>query len=162
MQVIMLANTRPVGRLLPLSTLSMVGTHMKTKVYMAPSKRLVLKATSPIRGFVKTRQDDEPFSSAFTALGLVITLYEIVSIEGGTVYPGEGSAHFKVEFRVVVFRPFNGEILEGTLKRADKTGLYVDIGFFSDIFVPEQLREEKATVSAEDRSEEHTSELQSP
>ena len=72
-------------------------------------------------------------------LGLVITLYEIVSIEGGTVYPGEGSAHFKVEFRVVVFRPFNGEILEGTLKRADKTGLYVDIGFFSDIFVPEHL-----------------------
>jgi hypothetical protein len=32
---------------------------------------------------------------------LVVTLYEIISIEGGTVYPGEGSAHFHVVFRVV-------------------------------------------------------------
>ena len=84
-------------------------------------------------------------------LGLVITLYEIVSIEGGTVYPGEGSAHFKVEFRVVVFRPFNGEILEGTLKRADKTGLYVDIGFFSDIFVPEHLMQEPSVFDEDEQ-----------
>ena len=72
-------------------------------------------------------------------LGLVITLYEIVSIEGGTVYPGEGSAHFKVEFRVVVFRPFVGEIIEGTLKKADKTGLYVDIGFLATSSSPSTL-----------------------
>ena len=62
-------------------------------------------------------------------LGLVVTLYEIVSIEGGTVYPGEGSAHFHVVFRVVVFRPFIGEVLEGKLKRADRKGLYVSVGF---------------------------------
>ena len=62
-------------------------------------------------------------------LGLVVTLYEIVSIEGGTVYPGEGSAHFHVVFRVVVFRPFEGEVIEGRLKKADRKGLYVSIGF---------------------------------
>ena len=84
-------------------------------------------------------------------LGLVITLYEIVSIEGGTVYPGEGSAHFKVEFRVVVFRPFVGEIIEGTLKKADKTGLYVDIGFFSDIFVPEHLMQEPSVFDEDEQ-----------
>lgn len=75
-------------------------------------------------------------------LGLVVTLYEIISIEGGTLYPGEGSAHFHVVFRVVVFRPFVGEVLEGKLKKADKTGIYVSIGFFSDIFIPEHLLQE--------------------
>ena len=75
-------------------------------------------------------------------LGLVVTLYEIISIEGGTVYPGEGSAHFHVVFRVVVFRPFVGEVLEGKLKKADKTGIYISVGFFSDIFVPEHLLQE--------------------
>ena len=75
-------------------------------------------------------------------LGLVVTLYEIVSIEGGTVYPGEGSAHFHVVFRVVVFRPFEGEVIEGRLKKADRKGLYVSIGFFQDVFVPEHLLQE--------------------
>ena len=75
-------------------------------------------------------------------LGLVVTLYEIVSIEGGTVYPGEGSAHFHVVFRVVVFRPFEGEVIEGRLKKADRKGLYVSIGFFQDVIVPEHLLQE--------------------
>jgi DNA-directed RNA polymerase III subunit RPC8 len=71
-----------------------------------------------------------------------VTLYEIVSIEGGTVYPGEGSAHFHVVFRVVVFRPFLGEVLEGKLKKADRSGIYVSCGFFEDVFVPEHLLQE--------------------
>lgn len=75
-------------------------------------------------------------------LGLVVTLYEIISIEGGTVYPGEGSAHFHVVFRVVVFRPFVGEVLEGKLKKSDKTGIYVSVGYFSDIFIPEHMLQE--------------------
>lgn len=52
---------------------------------------------------------------------------------------------------MVVFRPFNGEILEGTLKRADKTGLYVDIGFFSDIFVPEHLMQEPSVFDEDEQ-----------
>ena len=79
-------------------------------------------------------------------LGLVVTLYEIVSIEGGTVYPGEGSAHFHVVFRVVVFRPFEGEVIEGRLKKADRKGLYVSIGFFQDVFVPEHLLQEPSVL----------------
>ena len=75
-------------------------------------------------------------------LGLVVTLYEIVSITDGTVYPGEGSAHFHVVFKDVVFRPFVGEVLEGKLQKATAKGLYVSLGFFDDVFVPEHMLQE--------------------
>jgi DNA-directed RNA polymerase subunit RpoE len=84
-------------------------------------------------------------------LGLIVTLYEIVSIEGGTVYPGEGSAHFHVVFKAVVFRPFVGEVLEGRLKRADRKGLYVSLGFFDDAFVPEHMLQEPSAFDAEEQ-----------
>ena len=84
-------------------------------------------------------------------LGLVVTLYEIVSIEGGTVYPGEGSAHFHVVFKAVVFRPFVGEVLEGVLKKADRKGLYVHLGFFNDVFVPEHMLQEPSAFDEEEQ-----------
>jgi DNA-directed RNA polymerase subunit E'/Rpb7 len=73
---------------------------------------------------------------------VIESLYEIVSITDGTVYPGEGSAHFHVVFKAVVFRPFVGEVLEGKLQKATAKGLYVSLGFFDDVFVPEHMLQE--------------------
>ncbi len=53
-------------------------------------------------------------------LGLVVSLYDIESITGGHIYPNDGAAYFKVVFRVVVFRPFTGEVLLGTLASCNK------------------------------------------
>lgn len=44
--------------------------------------------------------------------------------------------HVKAEFRLVVFRPFRSEILEGTIESATSTGMTVSLGFFEDIFIP--------------------------
>ena len=84
-------------------------------------------------------------------LGLVVTLYEIVSIERlGTVGPARMAAHFHVVFKVVVFRPFVGEVLEG---RVDSTrtawSLYVRLGFFNDVFIPEHMLQEPSAFDAE-------------
>jgi len=49
-------------------------------------------------------------------LGLVITLY----VSGGYVFPSDGAAHFDTKFRLVVFKPFIGEVLVGKLKACDK------------------------------------------
>ena len=68
--------------------------------------------------------------------GLCVTLYSITDISGGTVLAGEGCVCFDVSFKVVLFKPFAGEILEGTLESVDARGAYVSIGFFSDIFIP--------------------------
>lgn len=53
-------------------------------------------------------------------LGLVVTIYDICSIESGFVHPSDGGVRFLVRFRVVLFRPFAGEILEGKAKKATK------------------------------------------
>ena len=69
-------------------------------------------------------------------LGLCTTLFEVCSIHGGVIYPGEGSAHYEVEFRVAVFRPFVGEILEGkVLNTTDANGVRLTFGFFHDVIV---------------------------
>lgn len=43
-----------------------------------------------------------------------------VCAEGGHVYPNDGAAYFKARFRLVVFRPFVGEVLVGTLTACTK------------------------------------------
>ncbi|EFJ12066.1 hypothetical protein SELMODRAFT_235152 [Selaginella moellendorffii] len=64
-------------------------------------------------------------------LGLCVSLYDIQSIEGGFVFPGDGAPTYTVEFQLVMFRPFPGEILVAKLKKCDKNGLVCNVdGFF--------------------------------
>ena len=53
------------------------------------------------------------FDKVIPNVGLVITLYDILHIEGGDVHVGDGGAHFEAKFRIVVFRPYEGEVLLG-------------------------------------------------
>ena len=53
-------------------------------------------------------------------LGLVVSVYDIQSVEGGHIYPSVGAAYFKAKFRIIVFRPFIGEVLVGKLKSCNK------------------------------------------
>ena len=39
------------------------------------------------------------------------------------IYPGDGSAHINVIINLLVFRPFIGEILSGTVVSLDENGL---------------------------------------
>lgn len=81
----------------------------------------------------------------FPSLGLCISLYEILSVEGGTVYQLDGAATFSVTFSMVVFRPFVGEILTGKLVKCDPRGFKVSLGFFEDITIPEHALQEPST-----------------
>ena len=53
-------------------------------------------------------------------LGLIVTLYDILSVGDGHVYHSDGGAHYAVSFRVVVFRPFPGETLIGKVTANDE------------------------------------------
>ncbi len=55
------------------------------------------------------------------------------------VYAAEGSSHSQVSFRLVVFRPFIGEVLCGKLVHCNRDGVRVSLGFFDDIFIPSHL-----------------------
>ena len=46
-------------------------------------------------------------------VGLVISLWDILNIGDSYLLPGDGASHTKVEFRILVFRPFMEEVLVG-------------------------------------------------
>lgn len=52
--------------------------------------------------------------------GLVITIYDILDISGGFIYPSDGAAIYDVKFRLVVFLPFVGEVLVGRLVKSTR------------------------------------------
>ncbi|GIL79729.1 hypothetical protein Vretimale_12372 [Volvox reticuliferus] len=84
-------------------------------------------------------------------LGLVVTIYDVLHIEGGFVYPNDGAAFFKVQFRVVVFRPFIGEILVGKLKSCSREGLRVSLDFFEDVLIPEHALQDPSFYDESER-----------
>ncbi|KAK8506185.1 hypothetical protein V6N13_002822 [Hibiscus sabdariffa] len=69
-------------------------------------------------------------------LGFCISVYDISSIKGGFVFPGDGASTYTVEFRLIVFRPFIGEVIVAKLIESDANGLRLSLGFFDDIYIP--------------------------
>jgi DNA-directed RNA polymerase subunit E'/Rpb7 len=49
--------------------------------------------------------------------------------------PGDANSYTPVEFRYIVFQPFRGEILQGTIASCSNEGIRISMLFFSDIFV---------------------------
>jgi DNA-directed RNA polymerase subunit E'/Rpb7 len=75
------------------------------------------------------------FDKVLKDLGLCVTLYDIKAVEGGFVFPGDGAPRFTVDFRLVMFRPFVGEVLIAKLKTCDKSGLYCMFPFPISVMV---------------------------
>ena len=69
-------------------------------------------------------------------VGMCIAFYDFEELRPGFVFPADGAAQYEISFRMVVFRPFVGEILLGTIRSADETGLSVTMDFFDDIEIP--------------------------
>ncbi|XP_059301944.1 uncharacterized protein LOC132053863 [Lycium ferocissimum] len=100
-----------------------------------PPHLLSLPLNESIRGELEGLFVDKVIAS----LGLVISIYDIRSIDGGFIYPSEGASTYTVKFRLVVFRPFVGEVITARLKESNAEGLRLSLGFFSDIYVPAPL-----------------------
>jgi DNA-directed RNA polymerase III subunit RPC8 len=72
-------------------------------------------------------------------VGLCITLYDILKASDGLIGHGSGDVNVNVEFRMVVFRPFKGEIVTGVVRKCDEDGIRVGVEFFDDLWVPGNL-----------------------
>ncbi|KAL6071679.1 DNA-directed RNA polymerase III subunit RPC8 [Balamuthia mandrillaris] len=91
---------------------------------------------------IKTELNKKYGDKVIPKVGLGVTLYDVVKVGDGFIYPGDGSAHTKVTFRMVVFRPFRGEVIVGKLRHSTPDGITVSLGFFEDVFIPkEELQE---------------------
>ncbi|XP_059286722.1 uncharacterized protein LOC132602885 [Lycium barbarum] len=100
-----------------------------------PPHLLSLPLNESIRGELEGLFVDKVIAN----LGLAISIYDIRSIDGGFIYPSEGASTYTVKFRLVVFRPFVGEVITARLKESNAEGLRLSLGFFSDIYVPAPL-----------------------
>lgn len=56
-------------------------------------------------------------------VGLCIGLFDILEFGNSYIFPGDGAAHTKVEFRFVIFRPFIEEVILGKIKGCNKEGV---------------------------------------
>jgi len=83
-------------------------------------------------------------------VGLCVVLFDIIEIGDAYILPGDGSSHTPVTFRFIVFRPFIDEVLIGKIKACTREGVQVSLGFFDDIFIPnEYLQQKSKFVEAE-------------
>jgi hypothetical protein len=69
-------------------------------------------------------------------VGLCILMHDLLEVGDSMIYPGDGAAQIRVSFRMVVFRPLPGEILQGRIRSCSEKGLFITLGFFEDIVVP--------------------------
>ncbi|XP_010278155.1 PREDICTED: DNA-directed RNA polymerase III subunit RPC8-like [Nelumbo nucifera] len=100
-----------------------------------PPHLLNLPLDEAIKGELETLFLDKVIPN----LGLCISIYDIRDIKDGFIYPGDGASTYTVQFRLVMFRPFVGEIIVGKLKSSDANGLKLSISFFDDIHIPVHL-----------------------
>ncbi|KAF1951936.1 DNA-directed RNA polymeras-like protein III 25 kDa polypeptide [Byssothecium circinans] len=83
-------------------------------------------------------------------IGLCLCLWDILQTSEGLIGHGTGLVNVNVEFRMTVFRPFQGEILYGRIKSSTEEGVIIDLDFTSEVFVPKDLLQENCDF---DRSE---------
>ena len=68
-------------------------------------------------------------------VGLCICAHDIMDASEGRVRWGDGCLYYTVLFRLVVFRPFNNEVLVGRISSSSSDAIRVSMGFFDDIFI---------------------------
>ncbi|XP_052169999.1 uncharacterized protein LOC127786562 isoform X2 [Diospyros lotus] len=93
----------------------------------------------PLHDAIKGELEGLFLDKVIANLGLCISVYDIRSIDGGFIFPGDGASTYTVRFRLVMFRPFVGEVIVAKLKESDANGLRLSLGFFDDILIPAHL-----------------------
>nr|XP_027095709.1 DNA-directed RNA polymerase III subunit RPC8 isoform X2 [Coffea arabica] len=93
----------------------------------------------PLAEAIKGELEGLFLDKVIAKLGLCISVYDIRSIDGGFIFPGDGASTYTVRFRLLMFRPFLGEVISARLKESSSTGLRLSLGFFDDIYIPRAL-----------------------
>jgi len=88
---------------------------------------------------IRKRLDIKLSNKVIPDLGLCILIRSIDKVGDCTVFPGDGGAHCDILASIVVFRPFEGEVLQGRVLQSNRKGIKVSIEFFNDIIIPPYL-----------------------
>jgi DNA-directed RNA polymerase III subunit RPC8 len=73
-------------------------------------------------------------------VGLCLCFHSLVGSSEGLIGHGSGLVNVNVDFRMIVYRPFKGEILRATITHSHPgAGVYLSQDFFEDIVVPPEV-----------------------
>ena len=73
-------------------------------------------------------------------IGLCIIVHSILAYDEPRLFPGDAGCYIRVNFRVVVFQPFNEEVIVAKIKQSDpETGLMLSLDFFDHIHIPPHM-----------------------
>ncbi|KAG0238486.1 RNA polymerase III subunit Rpc25 [Mortierella sp. GBAus27b] len=84
-------------------------------------------------------------------VGLCIAMYDILHASEGFINHGDGCSYVTVHFRMVIFRPFIGEIIMGKIRSCNQEGIRVSLGFFDDIMIPYNFLQDGSEFNAEEQ-----------
>ncbi|KAI1617533.1 DNA-directed RNA polymerase III subunit C25 [Exophiala viscosa] len=91
------------------------------------------------RNDLEDRINEKYSNKIVQKVGLCICMYDLLTASDGLIGNGTGNANVNVQFRMIVFRPFKGEIITGTVQKCTSTGIRITTQFFDDIFVPHTM-----------------------
>ena len=82
-------------------------------------------------------------------IGMAICLYDLIGLDETCIYQGEGEAFTRVKFRLIVFSPFLGQVLEGKITAQDREGIDVSLDFFNSVRIPASLMQDNTKFDNE-------------
>ena len=86
-----------------------------------------------IEDFINAKYSDKVIHK----VGLCLGFHSIISTSEGLIGHGTGIVNVNVDFRIIVFRPFRGEIVAATISHSNPIkGIYLSHDFFEDVVVP--------------------------
>ena len=118
---------------------------LKDTIHIAPSE-----FGKPLLTAVTDALSAKYPNKVLPGLGLCIALHDILHVGESHLHPGNAAQHTAVEFHLVIFKPYVGEVMTGTVVASDPQGMRVSLGFFDDIHVPHRLLQHPSQWSAEE------------
>ncbi|KAJ9660822.1 DNA-directed RNA polymerase III complex subunit Rpc25 [Neophaeococcomyces mojaviensis] len=91
------------------------------------------------RDCIEDKINEKYANKVVQKVGLCICMWDLLKASDGLIGFGTGNVNVNVEFRMVVFRPFKGEVIAARVKHNTPEGIYLTTEFFDNIFVPETM-----------------------
>lgn len=130
----------------PLTAVRALAARLSDVIHIAPSE-----FGKPLLTTIKDALSEKYPNKVVPHLGLCVAVYDVTHIGESQLYPGNASHHTTVEFRLVIFKPAVGEVIDGTIVSCDEQGVRISLGFFDEVRVPARLLQEGSIWSDDEK-----------
>jgi DNA-directed RNA polymerase III subunit RPC8 len=87
-------------------------------------------------------------------VGLCVGFHSLISASEGLIGHGTGIVNVNVDFKLIVFRPFKGEILRATIAQSTPNGIDLTADFYEDLVVPPETLFDNTTWEKDESGNE--------